>query len=90
MYGMCWQVPLMGYNHCRVPSSTSLHNHCVDLTIVFSEQSTAAPKGKITRNMPYERELEAKKNGTYVNTYTPADDKKLRDYCNGQCYKGPI
>jgi hypothetical protein len=47
-------------------------------------------KGKITRNIPYEREIEAKKNGTYVNTYTPADDKKLRDYCNGQGYKGPI
>jgi hypothetical protein len=141
MHGMCWQLSLMGYNHCCVPSGTLLHNAFIDPTVVFSTQqhrhlhhptqtnptvktiiysstsqtqskmtnktsnsmdmssltnslaaisitpaSTAKPrpKGKITRNVPYERELEAKKNGTYVNTYTTADDKKLRDYCNGQ------
>lgn len=47
------------------------------------------PKGKITRNIPYEQELVAKANGTYVNPYSAADDKKMNKYLDKQGYKGP-
>jgi hypothetical protein len=69
---------------------SSLTNSLAAISISSTTTAKPRPKGKITRNISYERELEAKKNGTYVNTYTAADDKKLQDYCNGQGYKGPI
>ncbi|KAG9726421.1 hypothetical protein KCU73_g12909, partial [Aureobasidium melanogenum] len=47
------------------------------------------PKGKITRNIPFEQELVAKANGTYVNSYSAADDKKMNKYLDKQGYKGP-
>lgn len=66
---------------------SSLTNSLNGITITSTYQR---PKGKITRNIPYEKELEAKKNGTYVKTYTAADDKKLKEWCDGQGYKGKI
>jgi hypothetical protein len=44
----------------------------------------------ITITPAYQKELEAKKNGTYVNTYTAAQDKQMRNYCDNQGCKGPI
>jgi hypothetical protein len=66
---------------------SSLTNALNNITITPTYQR---PKGNITRNIPYEKELEAKKHGTYVNTYTAAQDKQMRNYCDNQGYKGPI
>lgn len=66
---------------------SSLTNALNNITITTTYQR---PKGKITRNIAYEKELEAKKNGTYVNSYTAAQDKQMRNYCDNQGYKGPI
>ncbi|KAG9601389.1 hypothetical protein KCU77_g6009, partial [Aureobasidium melanogenum] len=46
------------------------------------------PKGKITRDIPYEQDLVAKANGTYVNPYSAADDKKMNNYLDKQGYEG--
>lgn len=46
-------------------------------------------KGKVSINIPYEQELEAKANGTYVNPYSAADNKKMHKFLDGQGYEGP-
>lgn len=66
---------------------SSLTNALNNMTIINAYQR---PKGRITRNIPYEKELEAKKNGTYVNPYNAAQDRQHGEYCNNQGYKGPI
>lgn len=74
----------------KKPNTFDMSSLTASLNTFTVPSTYQRPKGKITRNIPYEKELEAKKNGTYVNTYTAADDKKLRDYCHKQGYKGNI
>ncbi|KAH0369477.1 hypothetical protein KCU65_g3333, partial [Aureobasidium melanogenum] len=56
------------------------------LNEIFVAATQPRPKGKITRNIPFEQELAAKANGTYVNPYSAADDKKMNKYLDQQGY----
>jgi hypothetical protein len=57
MHGMCWQLSLMGYNHCCVPSGTLLHNAFVDPTVVFSTQQHSSTGTFI---IPHKQTLQSK------------------------------